>query len=101
LIRNYNQRKRDFGLMLASGYPLREIRKLILSEQVFILFSGLFTGLFSAIPATLPTIRSGAEVPWIFLGIMIVSVLLTGLIVLFLSVRTIENGALIRTLRKE
>jgi putative ABC transport system permease protein len=101
LIRNYNLRKRDFGLMLASGYPLREIRKLIMSEQIFILFSGLFTGLFSAIPATLPTIRSGAEVPWIFLVIMIVSVLLTGLIVLLLSVRTIENGALISTLRKE
>jgi ABC-type antimicrobial peptide transport system permease subunit len=101
LIRNYNQRKRDFGLMLASGFPLRKIRKSILSEQIFILFSGLFTGVFSAIPATLPSIRSGAEVPWIFLFIMILSVLITGLIVLSLSVRTIKNTALISTLRKE
>ena len=101
LLRNYNQRKREFALMIASGYTIRSLRRIILSEQILILFAGIFTGSVSAIIATISSITSGSEIPWIFLLIMILSVFFTGLIALAISVRTITNDSLIASLRKE
>jgi ABC-type lipoprotein release transport system permease subunit len=101
LIRNYNQRKSEFALLLAMGFPVRKIRRLILSEQIFILIAGLLTGVSSAILATLPSIRNGAEIPWIFLIIMMILVFTAGLTASILSVKTVKNEALIKILRME
>ncbi len=101
LLRNYNQRKREFALMIASGYPIKSLRRIILSEQMLILFAGIFTGSVSAIIATISSITSGSEIPWMFILIMILSVVFTGLIALSISVRTIKNDSLIASLRKE
>ena len=38
LIRNFNQRQRDFGLMLAEGFSVRSIRKIIFGEHARILW---------------------------------------------------------------
>jgi putative ABC transport system permease protein len=101
LLRNYNQRKREFALMIASGYSIRSMRRIALREQILILFAGIFTGLISAIIATIPSLKSASDLPWLFLLIMVVSVFLSGFIALSVSIRAIRNDSLIANLRKE
>jgi putative ABC transport system permease protein len=101
LLRNYNHRKREFALMIASGYSIRRLRRIVFREQLQVLFAGIFTGVVSALIATNPSIKNGSEIPWVFLLLMILAVFLTGFVTLFISVRAIENDSLIASLRKE
>lgn len=101
LLRNYNFRKREFALMLATGFSLKKIRRTILSEQIFIFSAGLISGIIPAILATLPSLRSVSFIPWNFLAIMIIAVIVTGFAALLISVRKVSNASLIYSLRKE
>ena len=101
LLRNYNHRKREFALLLATGFTLNKIRKLILSEQMLILFAGVTSGAFSAAIATLPSLTNSPDIPWTFLFLMIVGVIVTGISVLALSVRVVSNDSLTMSLKKE
>jgi len=101
LLRNYNQRKRDFSLMLATGFAFREIRKMIFSEQLTILIAGLSSGIISAFIATLPSLKTRADIPWGFLSWMVAGVLLSGLAALLLSIRSISRDSLTTGLKKE
>ncbi|TAL62713.1 MAG: ABC transporter permease [Bacteroidetes bacterium] len=101
LLRNYNLRKREFALMIASGFTIKRIRRMILSEQVLILFAGISSGVISAIVATLPSVRKNPDIPWLLLILMVAAIIVTGLITLFLSVRVVTNESLIASLKKE
>ena len=101
LIRSYNQRKSDFALMLATGFHLSRIRKMIISEQIQILSAGIFTGVIAAIVATLPSLRNNHNLPWQLLILMIMAIAATGLIALLLSVRSITKKSLVDNLKKE
>jgi ABC-type antimicrobial peptide transport system permease subunit len=48
LIRNFNQRKRDFGLMMAAGYSVKSIRRIVFEEHFRILLAGILTGIISS-----------------------------------------------------
>jgi putative ABC transport system permease protein len=101
LLRNYNQRRREFALMLAAGFSFKRIRKMILAEQILILMAGVFSGVFSAILATLPTIKRSHDMPWFFLVIMVLTIIATGLIALFISIREISEDSLTASLKNE
>ena len=101
LIRNFNQRKRDFGLMLAEGFSVNAIRKIIFEEHAVILLAGILTGIISALVATRPSIMSDSELPWKTIGLMILLVLITGLTALAVSTRAIKKDTLITKIRKE
>jgi putative ABC transport system permease protein len=101
LLRNYNQRKKEFALMMAVGFSFNRIKGIILSEQILILFAGVSSGVLSAIVATLPSIKGSHDIPWLFLIFMILSILLTGLTVLFISVRSITADSLSVSLKKD
>ena len=91
LLRNYNQRKHEFALMLATGFNVKMIRGMILSEQLLILFAGVSTGIVSAIVATLPSVKNSPELPWLFLCLMIICMVITGFVALALSVRSVTK----------
>lgn len=101
LLRNYNLRKREFALLSATGFPIRKIRKSLLSDLFIILVTGILTGVISAFIATLPSIQTNTNLPWSILIIMIVSMFLTGVIILLVSVRRVKNESLITSLRKD
>ncbi len=101
LVRNFNNRRRDFGLMLAEGFSLRSIRKMIFSEHIIFLIAGIITGLVSALVATRPSLANDAELPWLTIGIMILLILATGITALLLSVRSVKTNALISRIRRE
>ena len=93
--------KREFALMLATGFSFRRIRKMIMSEQLLILFAGISSGIVSAIFATLPSIRNSLEIPWVQLIILAVLIAFTGYFAILLSMRSIKEEKLITSLRKE
>ncbi len=101
LLRNYNHRKREFALMLATGFPVKKIRRIIMSEMVLILFAGVLAGLISAIIATLPSLTNSPDIPWLYLMLMILAIVITGLIALLLSVREVSTESLTSSLKKE
>ena len=101
LLRNYNQRKYEFALMLATGFHVKKIRRMIISEQILILFAGVSAGTISALVATLPSIKSNPDIPWLSLILMIMAIVITGLSALFLSVRSVTNSSLTASLKRE
>lgn len=101
LLRNYNNRKKEFALMLATGFSVKRIKRIILREQLFILFAGVSTGVISAIIATMPSIRQSPDIQWLFLTLMVLAVVLSGLTALYLSVRSISSDSLRASLKKE
>ncbi len=101
LIRNFNQRKRDFGLMLAGGFSVKSIRKIVFGEHSRILLYGIFTGIISALVATRPSIMNDSGLPWKTLALMILLVLITGLAALAASVKSIKKDTLINRIRKD
>jgi ABC-type antimicrobial peptide transport system permease subunit len=101
LLRNYNQRKKEFALMLATGFTIKRIRRMVLSEQLLILFAGVSSGIISALIATLPSIRKSPDIPWIYMLIMVSAIILTALTALLLSIRAVTNDSLTGSLRKD
>jgi putative ABC transport system permease protein len=101
LLRNYNQRKQEFALMLATGFHVKNIRRMIFSEQVLILFAGVSAGIVSALVATSPSIKNSPDIPWLFIFLMILAIVITGLFALSLSVRSVTKDSLITSLKKE
>lgn len=101
LLRNYNQRKQEFAIMLATGFRIKRIRRMILSEQVLILIAGVSSGIVSALLATSSSIKNSPDIPWLLIGLMVAGILVTGLIALSLSVRSITKNSLITILKTE
>lgn len=101
LLRTYNQRKKEFALMLATGFSFEEIKKIILKEQIVILLAGISSGIISAIIATLPSLLNNQNMQWQILLIMVVTILLVGFTVLALSVKSISGESLVVALKKD
>jgi ABC-type antimicrobial peptide transport system permease subunit len=101
LMRNFNLRKSEFALMMASGYTQNKIRTLIFRDQVLVLLWGILTGTSSGLIATLPSIKGNYEMPWNIILIMIFAILIVGLLALWLSVRGVNSKKLVIQLRKE
>jgi ABC-type antimicrobial peptide transport system permease subunit len=101
LLRNYNLRKKEFAIMLAAGFRSKKIRGMILSEQLKILIAGVTAGVFSALLATSSSIINNRVIPWLFLSWMILAIIITGLITMLLSVRSLTKDSLIASLKKE
>jgi putative ABC transport system permease protein len=101
LLRNFNERKREFALMLAIGFKAAKIRRMILSEQFLILFAGVSSGIISAMVATSDSILNHGKIPWVFMLLMILVLMITGSVVLAISVRSVTRKSLIGSLKKE
>lgn len=101
LIRSFHQRKRDFGLMMAAGFSNDRIRKLLTGEHLAILLAGVITGVVSALFATFPSITNDKDIPWITIAVMILILIVTGVTVIWLSVKAISQESLITSIRRE
>jgi ABC-type antimicrobial peptide transport system permease subunit len=101
LLRNYNQRKQEFAILLATGFSVKKIKGMILSELVLILFAGVSAGFISALTATSTSIKNSTGIPWLFVMLMIVAIVFSGLLAMFLSLRSVTGNSLILSLKKE
>ncbi|MBN2863437.1 MAG: hypothetical protein JXN62_09770, partial [Bacteroidales bacterium] len=101
LIRNFNQRRSEFALMMATGYSPRQIRSFVLKDHILLLVWGTITGTLAGLAATIPSLAGGSEMPWKILTAMVLAIIITGLSALYLSVRTVKSSSLLALLRKE
>jgi ABC-type antimicrobial peptide transport system permease subunit len=101
LIRNYEQRRREFALMMATGYSSLQLRRYILVDQVIILVWGIITGTLSALVATLPSMQGGGEMSLSPVIVMVASIFVTGMVILIVSVSRVSRTNLLIQLRKD
>ncbi|MFO7621883.1 MAG: FtsX-like permease family protein, partial [Bacteroidales bacterium] len=101
MLRNYSRRRQEFALLMAAGFTPGGIRSMIMRDQLRILVAGIITGAVPALIATLPSLRSGTDIPWMLFVFMMISIFTVGLISLLVAVRRIEARSLITSLRKE
>ncbi|MGB8492540.1 MAG: ABC transporter permease, partial [Bacteroidales bacterium] len=98
LLRNFTYRKREFALMMATGYSLRVIKKMILKEHLTILLAGVFTGILSALAATLHSLISNPDIPWKGIFLMTALVIVSGITALNLALRPVKSESLISSI---
>ncbi len=101
LLRNFNLRKKEYAILLASGFSPSKIRVSIQREHYFILVAGIIAGSIPALVATLPSLMSDAYIPVGFILSIIGLIFLVGSLSILLSVRKLINRQLIISLKNE
>jgi ABC-type antimicrobial peptide transport system permease subunit len=102
LLRNMLERKSELALMLAVGFRQRKIFNLILFENLFLLTTGLALGTAAAFIGILPSLLSPSfSVPIGFVAVLLVTILLSGIIWIYIPTRNAVKGNIINGLREE
>ncbi len=101
LLRNFNLRKKEFFLLLSTGFTPKRIRRTLFREHFMILSAGILSGSVPAILATIPSLTSSADIPWLLLIAMIVAIFSAGSLALFLSARSLVRENLVAGLRRD
>jgi ABC-type antimicrobial peptide transport system permease subunit len=101
LIMNFNLRRREFAIMIATGYSIRQVRMILLTDYSVILVWGIVTGVLPAFVSTLGSLSQRAAFPFLQMILLISAIIITGAIVLSISASSIESKALVIELRKE
>ena len=99
-LRNVVERKSALGLLRAVGFSRRQLGKMVLSENTWLLVMGLLIGIVSALCATLPHFFVGsASMPWTQLAIMFLIIALVGLASGWFASRAINRLPILEALR--
>jgi ABC-type antimicrobial peptide transport system permease subunit len=101
LLRNFNYRRKEFAVMMATGFTLRKIRNMILSDHMIIMLAGIASGFIPALLATYPSLKSSPDIPWLYLISMIIAIAAAGSAAVFLSLRTVTGESLTAIIKKE
>ena len=100
-IRSVIERQQEFGLMRSVGFNLAQLARLVLLENLWLMFVALSVGLVAALVTTLPHfLIGGASIPWLDLGILFALIIVFGLAAAFFASRTIGRLPLIESLRR-
>jgi ABC-type lipoprotein release transport system permease subunit len=102
LLRNAFERRREWALLQAVGYPDGQLRRIVLSENVLLLGLGLLAGFASAFLAISPALRQrGPSVPLLTVAAVASVLLLVGAVVSSPAVALIRRLPLLTSLRSE
>jgi ABC-type lipoprotein release transport system permease subunit len=102
LLRNMLERKQELALLKALGFRNNQIFRVIFIENLFLLISGIVVGVLSAIIGILPSMISPAfEMNTSFVAVILVVIFISGVVWIYLHVRSSLNKSLIESLRSE
>ncbi|HBY62666.1 MAG TPA: ABC transporter permease, partial [Solibacterales bacterium] len=101
LVRNVLERRRELALLRAVGYQAEDVRRLVLSENLFLLAAGLTVGAGCAAIAVLPAWLARGGRPGLTLLLLPVAVLVSGVVASLAAVRTATREELLPALRSE
>jgi putative ABC transport system permease protein len=102
LLRSVWERRGELALLRALGFRERALGWLVLSENSFLLILGLATGAASAFLSVSPHLfGSTAEIPWGYLVLLLLGVLVCGLAAGALAVSRTVRAPLLDALRRE
>ncbi|MCA9036470.1 MAG: ABC transporter permease [Planctomycetaceae bacterium] len=99
MMRNVIERRSEIALLKALGFTNIRVTLLILVENSVLLVWGIITGTTSALLAMLPHLRTtGADAPWIPLGLTLLAVLVVGTFAVIFPVRAAVQTPIRETL---
>lgn len=102
LLRTILERRKELGLLSAIGFRKSGILKLILIENIYLLFAGLLCGTGAAFIGILPSILSTSfDIPGFLMIVLILAVLVNGIIWIFFPAYFAIKKNLIESLRTE
>jgi len=102
MLRNILERRRELALLQAVGYTPSDLAVMIMSESLFLLLSGLVIGVVCALLAIAPAFASrGGAFSAASLGLLLVSVALSGLLASLVAMRAVTRSPLLAALRSE
>ncbi len=100
-LRTILERQRELGLLRAIGFTHRQLARMIVIENVWLLLIGLATGVGAALVTTLPHWFYGAaSAPWLALAGMFAFIAAAGLLTSLLAARGIFRAPLLASLRE-
>ena len=102
LLRNVLERRRELALLRAVGFNARHLSLMVVAENAFLLFSGLFAGTASALVAIAPAwISRGGGLPVFSLAALLVVVAVAGFSASLVATWAAVRSPLLRALRTE
>ncbi len=102
LVQNMSQRKQELALYHALGFRNQFVFKLIITEHLLILLSGLILGLLAALPVIAPLLISPVHpVPWLLMSGILIVVLANGFLWIYFPAKGIISGNPLAGLREE
>ena len=102
LLRNVIERSGELATMRAFGFRRATLSLMLLSENGFLLLTGILIGAISALIAVAPHLATlGAQVPWLSLMMTLVSVFLVGMVASAIAVSFALRRPLLPALKHE
>jgi putative ABC transport system permease protein len=100
--RSVNERKGELALLQAVGFNTRSLQRFVLSEHLFLLFTGVLLGSTAALFSMLPSLLTpGSVIPWFTIILLLVLVILNGCFWTVTATSKAVKGELIEGLREE
>ena len=100
--RNVLEQRGELALLRAVGFSKGLLKRILLSEHLYLLAFGLMSGLIAALAAVLPVVlHRGTELPITFLAGLVAAVAANGFLWTYLSVAANTRGGLLPALRNE
>lgn len=86
LMRNMLDRKHELAVLKALGFTHKQLLRLVVLENFWLLLTGMVIGIFSALIGILPSLLSPAfQIPGYFLMVLVVSVFFSGSVWILLA----------------
>jgi len=102
VLRNVMERRNELALLRAVGFEKRLLQWFVLSEHWLLLILGLISGVIAGLVAVLPALQSaGTEIPYISLILTLFSVVISGMLWIWLSTILALRTPLLSALRNE
>jgi putative ABC transport system permease protein len=102
LLRNVFERRREIALLRAVGYTPRNLRLVLVSENLLLLGAGLITGTICALIAISPAwMERGGSLPILSMASLLALILVTGLGASVLALRAVNLHSVLSALRED
>ncbi len=102
VMRNAFERRSEFALLQAVGFPRRTIRFMVLCEHAFLISYGLLCGTLSGLVALIPRFTQVApEFPWLILGLHLSAMFSCGILCAWFASAFVCSGSILDALRGE
>lgn len=102
LLRNINERKQELALLLSIGFNRKLVFRLVYTENLILLATGMWIGIFAALVGILPSLLSPSfNIQGTFLTLLIVLIFTSGALWIYFPLKVALKRSLIQALRKE
>jgi putative ABC transport system permease protein len=101
VLKTLHARRNEFSLLLATGFPISGIRKLLFSDHLYILAWGILTGTLSALAATWPSLGALSDLPLNSFIYMALALFATGYLAIAIAISSINERQLMSGLKNK